>query len=176
LNDVLVNTERVCNTPLPIAYAIAIQQITWLYIIIMPFQLLDDLGWITIPATLAASAIILSILFIGREIENPFGNDVNDLPLDLFCAQIISDLEIISARPKPRRSDWIEHPDNKVLYLGSDSGYQIWNQRPRAAIERVLRKRPWNAFENEQQDPKSPNPKQTTSASTTAYEKGDNQV
>jgi putative membrane protein len=176
LNDMMVNTERVLNTPLPIAYAIAIQQITWLYIFIMPFQLVNDLEWITIPAVLAASAIILSILFIGREIENPFGNDVNDLPLDLFCAQIVADLEVISARPKPKRQDWIEHPDNKVLYLGSDSGYQVWAQRPRAAIERVLRKRPWNAFEKENSEHPQQAPKPINSASTTAYEKGDNNV
>ncbi|KAI1407704.1 UPF0187-domain-containing protein [Hypoxylon sp. FL1857] len=147
LNDVLVNTERVLNTPLPIAYAIAISQITWLYVFLLPFQLLLDLGWITIPATVAASYIILGIFFIGHEIENPFGNDVNDLPLDLFCQQIVEDMETIAARPKPRVSEWVDSPKNKVLYPHSESGYSVWAQRPEAVIRNALRNRPHAGFD-----------------------------
>ncbi|OTA85543.1 hypothetical protein M434DRAFT_82637 [Hypoxylon sp. CO27-5] len=147
LNDVLVNTERVLNTPLPIAYAIAISQITWIYVFLLPFQLLLELGWITIPATVAASYIILGIFFIGHEIENPFGNDVNDLPLDLFCKQIVEDMETIAARPKPRVSEWVDNPRNKVLYPHSESSYSVWAQRPEAVIRNALRNRPHAGFD-----------------------------
>lgn len=147
LNDVLVNTERVLNTPLPIAYAIAISQITWLYVFLLPFQLLLELGWITIPATVAASYIILGIFFIGHEIENPFGNDVNDLPLELFCQQIVEDMETIAARRKPRTAEWVDNPRNKVLYRHSDSNYDVWVQRPEEAIRNALRNRPHADFE-----------------------------
>ncbi|KAI1644586.1 UPF0187-domain-containing protein [Daldinia loculata] len=147
LNDVLVGTERVLNTPLPIAYAIAISQITWIYVFLLPFQLFLELDWITIPATVAASYIILGIFFIGHEVENPFGNDVNDLPLDLFCQQIVQDMETIAARPKPRLSEWVENPKNKVLYPHSESGYSVWAQRPESAIRSALRNRPHAGFD-----------------------------
>jgi len=146
LNDVMTGCERVLNTPLPIAYAIAIQQITWLYVMIMPFQLVGSLEWITIPAVVAASAIIMSILFIGREIENPFGNDVNDLPLEAFCAQIVEDFETMTSRPKPVWDDVVRHPKNKVLFPHSSSSYEIWASRPEGALRRTLRNRPHNAF------------------------------
>ncbi|KAH9884357.1 Bestrophin, RFP-TM, chloride channel-domain-containing protein [Xylariomycetidae sp. FL2044] len=147
LNDTMVNVERVLNTPLPVAYAIAISQITWLYVFLLPFQLLSSLDWVTIPATLAASYIILGIFFIGHEIENPFGNDVNDLPLELFCQQIVLDLETITSRPKPRFEDYVESARNKVMFPHSDSSYGVWKQRPEAAIRSALRKRPYAAFE-----------------------------
>ncbi|KAI5859247.1 UPF0187-domain-containing protein [Durotheca rogersii] len=147
LNDVMVSTERILNTPLPIAYAIAISQITWLYVFLLPFQLLLELGWITIPATVAASYIILGIFFIGHEIENPFGNDVNDLPLDLFCQQIVQDLETIASRPKPRISEWVENPKNKVLYPHSQTAYTVWAERPEAAIRHALRNRPHDGYD-----------------------------
>ncbi|KAI2470160.1 UPF0187-domain-containing protein [Annulohypoxylon bovei var. microspora] len=147
LNDVMVNTERILNTPLPIAYAIAISQITWIYVFLLPFQLLLELDWITIPATVAASYIILGIFFIGHEIENPFGNDVNDLPLDLFCQQIVQDMETIAARPKPRLSEWVDSPKNKVLYPHSESAYRVWAQRPESAIRNALRNRPHAGFD-----------------------------
>lgn len=61
LNDVLTGTERVLTTPLPIAYTIAISQITWVYVFLLPFQLLSvpNMGWVTIPAAVAAAYIIL---------------------------------------------------------------------------------------------------------------------
>jgi ion channel-forming bestrophin family protein len=49
LTDVLSGTERVVNTPLPIAYSISISQITWAYVLALPFQLVGYLGWVTIP-------------------------------------------------------------------------------------------------------------------------------
>ena len=47
---------------------------------LLPFQLLNLLGWTTIPAIMAAGYIILGLLFIRCEVENPFGNDDNETP------------------------------------------------------------------------------------------------
>jgi putative membrane protein len=61
LADVLTGTERVLNTPLPIAYTIAISQITWAYVLVLPFQLYNYLDWVTIPGTVLAAYIILGL-------------------------------------------------------------------------------------------------------------------
>lgn len=74
LTDVLTQSERVLNTPLPEAYTIAFSQITLMYILTLPFQLVETLGWIAIPGTLAGAYIILGLATIGHEIENPFGH------------------------------------------------------------------------------------------------------
>ncbi|SPQ24960.1 79bc8759-3a4b-460d-becb-8b45295d0a9b [Thermothielavioides terrestris] len=139
LNDVLAGTERVLNTPLPIAYSIAIAQITWVYVLVLPFQMLQKLDWMTIPATVVAAYIILGILFIGREIENPFGNDVNDLPLEAYCAQIAAEMDVIASRPKPQSRDWIESVDNRVLWPLSSSGWPMWMTRPEEKIQEAVR-------------------------------------
>jgi len=141
LNDVLVGTERVLNTPLPIAYSIAIAQITWVYILVLPFQLLGTVGaqtWITIPATVVAAYIILGILFIGREIENPFGQDVNDLPLEVYCAQIAAEMDVIASRRKPKSSEWMESIDNRVLWPLSGSGWPVWMKRSEDKIREAV--------------------------------------
>lgn len=52
LNEVLTGTERVLETPLPAAYTIAISQITWVYVLLLPFQLFSYLGWVTIPGSI----------------------------------------------------------------------------------------------------------------------------
>ncbi|KAH7009137.1 Bestrophin, RFP-TM, chloride channel-domain-containing protein [Microdochium trichocladiopsis] len=146
LNDVLTGCERVLSTPLPIAYAIAIHQITWLYLMLLPFQLLDGLDWATIPATAAASGIILSILYIGGEIENPFGTDVNDLPLEAYCAQIVRDLEIMTSRPKPVWDETSKSRRNKVLFPHSNLSYEDWATLSEGALRHTLRNRPFCTF------------------------------
>jgi putative membrane protein len=147
LNDVLTGTDRILNTPLPVAYAIAIAQVTWMYIIMLPFQLYNNLKWVTIPGSIFAAYIILGIMLIGREIENPFGTDVNDLPLDLFCQQVAADIDIISSTRKPKSSDWIKHPNNMVLFPISSSGYPAWEKRSETRIRQELRAKPEIGYE-----------------------------
>lgn len=52
LNEILTGTERVLDTPLPAAYSIAIAQISWIYVMLLPFQLYKFLDWTTIPASM----------------------------------------------------------------------------------------------------------------------------
>ncbi|KAK2875611.1 hypothetical protein FQN49_001571 [Arthroderma sp. PD_2] len=139
LEDVLTGNERVLNTPLPLAYTILISQITWLYVLALPFQLLDKLGWVTIPGTIAATYIIHGIAAICAEIENPFGDDVNDLPLDVFCQQLAADLDIITSTPPADPASFINREDNYVLYPLSKGSVNMWRDRSVEDIRAALK-------------------------------------
>jgi putative membrane protein len=141
-NDVLAGTERILSTPLPLAYSIAISQITWVYILLLPFQLYKLLGYITIPASVFAAYIILGIALIGREIENPFGDDVNDLPLDAFCLQIRKDMDIIMSKPVSSVEEMVMHPDNQLLYPLSNLGSAGWAAKSVDEIRDALASKP----------------------------------
>ena len=136
MNDVLAGCERVLNTPLPVAYSIAISQITWVYVLALPFQLWDALHWVTIPGTVIGAYIILGIAAIGRQIEDPFGFDTNDLPLDRFCNQIRNEIDVIASKAPPKAEDFIASPENKVLYSLS---YGAWNAKSTDDIRASLR-------------------------------------
>jgi hypothetical protein len=97
------------------------------------------MGWVTIPASVAAAYIILGILMIGREIENPFGEDVNDLPLESYCAQIASEIDVIASKPKQQNRDWIESVDNRVLWPLSGNSWNVWMNRSRKHVEDTLK-------------------------------------
>ncbi|KAH9862664.1 hypothetical protein J1614_010757 [Plenodomus biglobosus] len=142
MNDVLTGTDRILNTPLPIAYSIAISQITWVYILLLPFQLFKSLGWVTIPASIFAAYIILGIALIGREIENPFGDDVNDLPLDAFCEQIRKDIDIIMSRAPPVSDEFVAHEANLPLYPLSHMGSKGWAEKSVDEIRDALAAKP----------------------------------
>ncbi|KAH7406884.1 Bestrophin, RFP-TM, chloride channel-domain-containing protein [Phaeosphaeria sp. MPI-PUGE-AT-0046c] len=141
LDDILVTADRILNTPLPIAYTIAISQITWIYVITLPVQLVKQLGWINVPVTLISAYIILGFAAIGNEIENPFGIEVNDLPLELYCGQIASDIAIISSKPPPGLDEYAFHSDNKPLYPMSSAGPNFWPDADVKDLREALRTR-----------------------------------
>lgn len=70
LSEVLTGTERVLGTPLPAAYRIAISQIAWVYVLVLPFQLYTLLKWITIPGTIGKNLNGISYLTRGRLITS----------------------------------------------------------------------------------------------------------
>jgi putative membrane protein len=139
LNDILCGTDRILNTPLPVAYSITIAQISWVYILLLPFQLVTRLSWNTVPATMLAAYIILGFGLIGREIENPFGREVNDLPLESFCEQIAYDIDIIMSKPAPKPQDFVRQVDNMPLYPLSMAGYSEWMERPVEDLRAALK-------------------------------------
>ncbi|CAG8953027.1 hypothetical protein HYFRA_00003220 [Hymenoscyphus fraxineus] len=140
LTDAQAQAERVLTTPLPIGYNILISQIVILYIYILPFQLYTALGWITIPGVLAAAYIIMGLAAIGNELENPFGNDVNDLPLDTYCKELSQELDVLMSVKAPQFSDFLNtSSNNQVLWPLSSSGYNEWKERSEEDIRSALR-------------------------------------
>lgn len=93
LVDILGGCERILKTPMPLAYAIKLKQLLLIYCILLPFEIVNGLGWWTGLALAFISIILLGIEEIGAEIEEPFGQDPNDLPLDLICATMLRNVE-----------------------------------------------------------------------------------
>ncbi|BAZ14225.1 hypothetical protein NIES4071_60650 [Calothrix sp. NIES-4071] len=85
LVDNLGACERILRTPMPLAYAIHLKQLLLLYCLSLPFQMVASLGWWTGFVSALISFTLFGIEAIGLEIENPFGYDANDLPLDTIC-------------------------------------------------------------------------------------------
>jgi putative membrane protein len=103
LVDNLGGCERILKTPIPLAYAIHLKQLLLLYCLLLPFQLVDELGWWTGAAISLVSFTLFGIEAIGIEIENPFGYDANDLPLDAICKTMWRNIEdLITLKPTVR--------------------------------------------------------------------------
>jgi putative membrane protein len=150
LTDTQASAERVLTTPLPIGYNILISQIVLLYVYLLPFQLWPSLHWVTIPGTIAAAYIIVGLAAIGNELENPFGNDVNDLPLDSYCMELAKELDTLTSVPAPKFSQVLKggkeggmggvlSDENRVLWPLSSSGYGEWVNRSESDIRSALK-------------------------------------
>jgi len=93
LVDYVGSCERIHKTPLPFAYMVHLRRALLLYCYSLPLALVRDFAWWTIPCTLMVAYILMGIEEIGVEIEDPFGDDENDLPLEEFCALIKGNVE-----------------------------------------------------------------------------------
>jgi len=93
LVDSLGSCERILKTPIPLAYAIHLKQLLLVYCLLLPFQLVKELEWLTGLTVALVSFTLLGIEEIGLEIENPFGHDPNDLPLDAICNTMSRNIE-----------------------------------------------------------------------------------
>jgi putative membrane protein len=88
LIDSLGGCERIHKTPLPFAYVVHLRRALILYCFTLPFALVGDYGWGAVLDTLMVAYIFFGIEEIGVEIEDPFGLDDNDLPLEAICESI----------------------------------------------------------------------------------------
>lgn len=88
LIDYIGACERIHATPIPFAYAVHLRRAILVYCLTLPLALVGKWGWTTVSATLCISYVLFGIEEIGVEIEDPFGVDENDLPLDSICTKI----------------------------------------------------------------------------------------
>jgi putative membrane protein len=88
LIDYIGACERIHTTPLPFAYAVHLRRALILYCFTLPLALVARFGWETVPATLMIAYVMFGIEEIGVEIEDPFGTQDNDLPLESICDSI----------------------------------------------------------------------------------------
>lgn len=95
--DVVGICERILKTPIPLAYSIHLKQLLMIYCLSLPFQMVDQLEWMTAPIVALISFTLLGIEEIGIQIEDPFGHDPNDLPLDHICNAMLRNVEDLIA-------------------------------------------------------------------------------
>jgi putative membrane protein len=94
--------ERIQSTPTPFTYTLLVDRTTYAYCLLLPLGLTSTMGWMApIFATLVAYAFF-GLDALGDELERPFGDHVNALPLSALSRTIeISILEALEAETIP---------------------------------------------------------------------------
>jgi putative membrane protein len=84
--------ERIRNTPIPFSYTLLLHRTAYLYCFLLPFGLVDSIGFMTPFVVAIVAYTFFGLDALGDEIEEPFGSETNDLPLDAICRAIEIDL------------------------------------------------------------------------------------
>jgi len=86
--DICGACERIKNTPIPYSYSAFIKKFIFFYVITLPFGYVFSLGYFIIPIVTFVFYVLASLEIIAEEVEDPFGGDENDLPLDKIAGNI----------------------------------------------------------------------------------------
>ncbi|GAA6012288.1 hypothetical protein JCM11491_007083 [Sporobolomyces phaffii] len=87
-SDQLTSLERIRDTPIPLILNIHLQLLLFVYVAAVPLQLVNTLGWVSIPATGVAAAVFFGLDRASEELSDPFGTEPNDLPVARYCADL----------------------------------------------------------------------------------------
>ncbi|KAI9846976.1 MAG: hypothetical protein M1837_003332 [Sclerophora amabilis] len=82
LVDAYGRMETVKITPLPIAHLIHQKQVLALFGAVLPFAMVDEMGWFAVPLVTLITFTLYGIEGIGSQLEDPFGYDRNDIKMD----------------------------------------------------------------------------------------------
>lgn len=86
--DVCGGCERIKNTPIPYSYSSFIKKFIILYVLALPIAYVINLGTFMIPLTVFVYYVLMSLELIAEEIEDPFNNDENDIPMETIAQNI----------------------------------------------------------------------------------------
>ncbi len=89
--------ERIKRTPIPYTYSMFLKKVIFIYVLTMPIGFVLDFKFWAIPIVTIVFYVFASLEVIAEEIEDPFGVDANDLPIDRICQNIKENLSEILA-------------------------------------------------------------------------------
>ena len=104
--------ERIKGTPIPFSYTLLLHRTAYLYCFLLPFGLVDTIGFMTPFVVAIVAYTFFGLDALGDEIEEPFGLEANDLPLDTLCRAI--EINLLESLGEPVRHPKME-PVNHCL-------------------------------------------------------------
>ncbi|MBC6990807.1 bestrophin family protein [Hymenobacter sp. BT491] len=112
--------ERIKNTPFPRQYAFFSFVFVWLFAGLLPLGLIGEFEkmgpdhiWLTVPFSVLVSWVFNTIEIVGHTSENPFENEMNDIPMTALCRSIEIDLrEMLGETQLPPKLE----PVDDILY------------------------------------------------------------
>lgn len=95
--DVCGACERIKNTPIPMSYSSFIKKFIFIYVLTLPIGFVFSMGYFVIATVPFIFYVMASLELIAESIEDPFGIDADDLPIDKIGENIRKHVsEIIS--------------------------------------------------------------------------------
>jgi putative membrane protein len=88
LLDSMGACERIKKTPIPYSYSLFLKKFIFIYVTTLPFAFVNLFGYYSALIATFVFYVLVSMEVLAEEIEDPFGEDDNDLPTDDIALQI----------------------------------------------------------------------------------------
>ncbi|MGV6861630.1 MAG: bestrophin family protein [Putridiphycobacter sp.] len=96
-SDITGACERIKNTPIPYSYSSFLKKFIFIFVSTLPLSFITVFGYYSALVAIFVFYVLVSMEILAEEIEDPFGNDENDLPTDSLSEKIKANVkEILS--------------------------------------------------------------------------------
>ena len=76
--------QKLATTPMPFPYIQMLYALLYIYAYTYPIVLAHQYKWVSLPVTVLISLAVFGINQIGKELEDPFGTEFNDISFEFF--------------------------------------------------------------------------------------------
>lgn len=111
LCDSMGKCERIKNTVFPKTYTFFVEYLLYLFIILLPFGVMDFSAWFQIPLTIFVSMAFFSLERIAIDMQDPFENNPTDTPVTTLAQTIELNLNQMIEEEMDKKP-----PVNKAFY------------------------------------------------------------
>ncbi|MCP1572332.1 bestrophin family ion channel [Herbaspirillum rubrisubalbicans] len=101
INHCIGACERIASTPIPFAYGVLLHRTVYIYCLLLPFGLVDAIGYATPLISVFVSYTFLALEAIAGDISAPFVASPNGLALDAMSLEIERSLRELAGQPLP---------------------------------------------------------------------------
>lgn len=80
--------ERIASTPLPFVYSLLVQRTAYVFCLLLPFSLIENMDWFTSLFSGIVAYLFFGLSAVTDELEHPFSDHPNGMPLNSLCRTI----------------------------------------------------------------------------------------
>jgi len=92
INHAVGACMKVKSTPMVFSYIATLRSFLLLWLATFPMALIGEFGWMAPPALSLIAFLFLNVEQMAVEIEQPFGDDANDLPMESYIMELETSL------------------------------------------------------------------------------------
>jgi putative membrane protein len=112
ITAIQVACERIRSTPTPFTYTLLLHRTAYAFCFLLPFGLVGAMAWATPVLTAVIAYAFFGLDALGDELEEPFGNWLNALPLNALARTI--EINLLEALGEDEIPEMLE-PIDSVL-------------------------------------------------------------
>ena len=126
LCDAMGKCERIKNTVFPSTYSLYIHLAMMLFIILLPFSIIQFVGMFEVPLVIAISACFLLIEKMAIHLQDPFENKPTDTPMTAIAQTIennLTQMYLLGTQKQERQplSIFESYVENDIKYDSLDT-------------------------------------------------------
>lgn len=113
--------HKLATTPMPFPFIQMLLTLMYIWMYTLPFPIASQFGWASPPVCVLLGFALFGLNAVGAELEDPMGEETNDLPYDVFEGAVKGAVKVCQLGFPPKAGAEAEASSPKQVTVLSDS-------------------------------------------------------